>query len=64
MEKDVFIEQLGTKQIIIDKDDRCKDARPADVPYDKHIQVVGENEELKEIIVKLVKKLNECRFFD
>lgn len=44
--------------------DTCKDVKPADIPYDKYMEVVRENEDLKEIIVKLVRKLNECKFFD
>jgi len=55
--------QEGANQTIIDEDDSCKVVRPADIPYDKYMDVVKENEELKETIVKLVKKLNECRFF-
>ena len=55
--------QEGANQTIIDIDDSCKVIRPADVPYDKHMAVVRENEELKETIVNLVKKLNECGFF-
>lgn len=41
-----------------------EDVRPADIPYDEHMKVVRENEELKETIIKLVKKLNGCLFFD
>ena len=40
------------------------DIRPSDIPYEEHMKIVRENEELKETIVKLVKKLNEHKFFD
>ena len=47
------------------KEQKCVgEIRPADIPYDEHMKVVRENEELKETIVKLVKKLNGCLFFD
>lgn len=46
-------------------EEKCiENVRPADIPYDKYMQVVRENEDLKETIVKLVKKLNGCLFFD
>ena len=63
LDKDYCI--LGIAQInkIIDKYDSCKAVRPADIPYDKHMAVVRENEELKETVIKLTKKLNECGFF-
>ena len=32
---------------------------PSDIPYDEHMKVVHENEQLKEIIVKLNKKILE-----
>jgi hypothetical protein len=37
----------------------CKLAEPADVPYDKYIALEHENEELRNIIVELNKKLYE-----
>lgn len=65
MKEDIITEQFGANQIILDEDEgKCFDVRPADIPYDEHMRVIRENEELKETIVKLVKKLNECKFFD
>jgi len=66
MEEDIITEQFGANQTIIDTDEeKCVgDVRPEDIPYDEYMQVVRENEELKETIVKLVKKLNGCLFFD
>jgi len=57
-EKDIITEQLGVNQRIIDEDDSCKVVKPADVPYYKYMEVVKENEDLKEIIINLVKRLN------
>ena len=63
IEKD--LEVLDTlKQKIIDTDKiECVSEKLAVVSYDEYKNVVRENEELKETIVKLVKKLNECGFF-
>ena len=63
IEKD--LEVLDTlKQKIIDTDKiECVSEKLAVVSYDEYKTVVRENEELKETIVKLVKKLNECGFF-
>ena len=36
-----------------------EDVRPSDIPYDEHMKVVHENEQLKEIIIKLNKKILE-----
>ena len=55
--------QEGANQTIIEIDDSCKVVRPADIPYDKYMEVVKENEDLKEIIVKLVKRLNSHQLF-
>lgn len=51
-------------QNIADEEKCVKDIRPADIPYDEYMTIVRENEELKETIIKLVKKLNGCLFFD
>lgn len=49
----------------LEKAEKCiEDIKPADIPYDKYMDVVRENEELKEIVIKLTKKLNGCLFFE
>ena len=56
---------MNSKEVFENKEKKCvEDIRPADIAYDKYMQVVRENEELKEIITKLVKKLNRCLFFE
>lgn len=67
--KDLEILEMEKKNIQdtqnnADEEKCVKDDRPADIPYDEYMTVVRENEELKETIVKLVKKLNRCLFFD
>lgn len=57
---DIFEESYNSA----DEEKCIEDVRPADIPYDEHMKIVRENEELKETIVKLVKKLNGCLFFD
>ena len=58
-----MMEEIKTQDTTDEK--KCfGDIKPADIPYDEYMNVVRENEELKETIVKLVKKLNGCLFFD
>lgn len=65
IEKDLeVLDTLKQKIIDIDEEKCVGDVKPSDIPYDEHMKIVRENEELKETIVKLVKKLNEHKFFD
>lgn len=61
MKKEIY---TGKLEVNKGYTDICKEVRPADVSYDEYMHVIRENEDLKEIIVKLVKRLNRCMFFD
>jgi len=50
---DIFEESYNNA----DEEKCVKDIRPADIPYDEYMKIVRENAELKETIIKLVKKI-------
>lgn len=52
-----YNEETGNFLKIYDKEELCQTVKPADVPYDKYISLEHENEELKNVIVELNKKL-------
>ena len=54
--KNIDEENKMEKDVITDENE---DIKPADVSYYEYMNVVRENEELKETIVKLVKKLRK-----
>lgn len=56
---DIFEESYNSAD-----EEKCVEDIPADIPYDRYMTVVRENDELKETVIKLLKKLNECKFFD
>lgn len=65
MREDKITEQFVANQKSIDTDKKiCVGEKLAVVSYDEYMEVVRENEELKETIVKLVKKLNVCGILD
>ena len=52
-----YNEETGNYLKIYDKEELCQSVKQADVPYDKYISLQSENEELRNIIVELNKKL-------